>query len=653
MKKLMTIAALAFIGLAAQAQEVPAFPGAEGHARYITGGRGTDETPAVVRHVTTLEDNNSEGSLRWAVSGSAPKIVVFDVAGVIALKSDLTIGENTTLAGQTAPYPGITVRYFTLRPKANTVIRFISIRRGEEINVNDGADGIWQRETTGIMLDHCSVSWCIDELASFYDNNNFTMQWCTIAESLTNSGHTKGAHGYGGIWGGKLASFHHNLLAHVENRAPRFNGARYGWTGYTRNMDYSKYNWENTVQAENVDFRNCVMYNWGSGKCYGGPGGGQINIVNNYYKAGPSTGNKTTVTQVDVASLNNADSKHPELYGMTSRYYVNGNYVTAASTPENYDWNGVNYSGTTYLIDGERYSTDVNNFYGATVEHKNNDKGESCVKIKMDAPCPTGAVTTHTAQKAYEKVLAYAGQSLFRDREDTRYAEEVETGTALYKGCVTNKSGIIDVVWDVYPYTIPGTEGLTKKSDIQKKLLEIWTAEGKTFTDDELAQEYAKYWKNSKYMSIIPDPDEDGIPGTYKYPTGNGNTRPASFDKDNDGMEDEWELVNGLDPTNPDDALTYTVDSKKWYRNIEVYINSLVEDIMKNGNKDAETAVEEYYPASNTSTGIEEMKNASKLSSTVEYYSLNGSRLASPEKGINIRKITFSDGTTLTSKVIK
>ena len=213
------------------------------------------------------------------------------MGGVIPLTKELTIGANTTIAGQTAPAPGITLRYFTVRPHGdNIIMRFIRIRRGQEINVNDGADAIWAREYNGMILDHCSFSWSIDEVASFYDNNNFTMQWCTIAESLNNAGHDKGAHGYGGIWGGKLASFHHNMIAHVNNRVPRFNGARYEWDGYQDNALYDKYKWENSVQAENVDFRNCVMYNWGnSNGCYGGPGGGQVNIINNYYKGGPST----------------------------------------------------------------------------------------------------------------------------------------------------------------------------------------------------------------------------------------------------------------------------------------------------------------------------------------------------------------------------
>ena len=216
-KQIITAVILATATLTASAQ-VPAFPGAEGHGRYATGGRG-----GTVVHVTNLNDSGT-GSLRSAVS-SKNRIVVFDVAGEIALQSDLVIKDNITIAGQTAPYPGITLRYFTVRPGANNIIRFIRIRRGEEKDVNEGADALWQREKTLMMLDHCSFSWSIDEVASFYDNNNFTMQWCTIGESLNNAGHDKGAHGYGGIWGGKLASFHHNMILHVNNRSPRFNGA--------------------------------------------------------------------------------------------------------------------------------------------------------------------------------------------------------------------------------------------------------------------------------------------------------------------------------------------------------------------------------------------------------------------------------------------
>ena len=601
-KKIFTTMAAALMSAAALAQ-TPAFPGAEGHGRYVTGGRG-----GKVIHVTNLNDSGT-GSFREAVK-SGKRIIVFDVAGVIALKSDLKIGDNITILGQTAPSPGITLRYYTVQPGNNNIIRFLRIRRGEEKNINDGADATWQRNKTGIIFDHCSFSWSIDEVASFYDNNNFTMQWCTVAESLTNPGHSKGAHGYGGIWGGKLASFHHNFLGHLMNRGPRFNGARYGWTGYTSNKDYDTYKWENPVQAENVDFRNCVMYN-AQGTCYGGPGGGQINIVNNYYKAGPSQslkiktlngikvsvssgkerGSQDRITQVTVSNSGNSDKKHPEYYEMTSRYFISGNTTetTKGTVTKNQDWKGVVYDKGTYTYNGERYSADKKNFYGDAVAHQTID-GVSCVKIKMDNPAPTGEVTTHSAAEAFSKVLAYGGASLYRDEIDARYMEEAKTGTAQYKGSITQSPGIIDKVSDVNGYT------------------------ESTF-------------------------------GTASH--------PADFDTDKDGIPDAWELANGLNPNNDSDALTYSLDGKGYYTNLEVYANSLVENIMKQGNADAESKVDEYYPAWKNPTGISQITSNPGELVEVKYYSLNGTLLSAPQKGINIRKMLFQNGKTVVDKVIK
>ena len=603
-KKILTSMAAALVSAAALAQ-APAFPGAEGHGRYVTGGRG-----GKVIHVTNLNDKGT-GSFRAAVTGNSKKIIVFDVAGVIPLASDLTIGANTTILGQTAPSPGITLRYYTVRPEDNCIIRFIRLRRGQEKDVNDGADATWQRNKTGIIFDHCSFSWSIDEVASFYDNNNFTMQWCTVAESLTNPGHSKGAHGYGGIWGGKLASFHHNFVGHLMNRGPRFNGARYGWTGYTSNKDYDTYKWENPVQAENVDFRNCVMYN-AQGTCYGGPGGGQINIVNNYYKAGPSQsltsktlngikvsvstgkerGGQDRITQVTVSSSGNSDKKHPEFYEMTSRYFINGNTTetTKGTITRNQDWKGVVYDKGTYTYNGERYSADKKNFYGDAIAHQTID-GVSCVKIKMDDPAPTGEVTTHSAAEAFSKVLAYGGASLYRDEIDARYMEEAKTGTAQYKGSITQSPGIIDKVSDVNGYT------------------------ESTF-------------------------------GTA--------SRPADFDTDKDGIPDAWELANGLNPNDDSDALTYSLDGKGYYTNLEVYANSLVEDIMKQGNADAENKVDEYYPECKNPTGISQVISSYPGGiAKVTYYSLNGTFLSAPQKGINIRKMLFQNGKTIVDKVVK
>ena len=582
MKKLLMTITAAVLSIAAFAQ-APAFPGAEGHGRYVTGGRG-----GKIVHVTNLNDSGT-GSLRAAVNGSDKKIVVFDVGGVIALKSDLKIGANTTIAGQTAPAPGITVRYYTIRPDAsNIIVRFIRFRRGQEKDVNDGADAIWTRHQTGQIYDHCSFSWSIDEVASFYDNNNFTMQWCTLAESLNNAGHGKGAHGYGGIWGGKLASFHHNLIAHVNNRSPRFNGARYDWTGYTSNKLYSQYKWANAVQSENVDFRNCVIYNCGNG-CYGGPGGGRINIVNNYYKTGPAA-STDRVTNISIGN-STSSSDNSKYWNMTSLYYIKGNQVNSNASR---DWTGINYDSGVFTINGEKYTLDTNHYYGDDVTYTKNSAGQDCVRIRLENPTEAGEVTTHSALKAYEKVLSFAGASLNRDDVDTRYAKETREGTATYSGSVTKKKGRIDLVSDVQGYT------------------------------------------------------------EANFGTG---SRPAGYDTDNDGIPDEWEKANGLNPNNASDALLFTLDKKNWYSNIEVYLNSLVQDIMLQGNADADESVDEYYPAYvNPATGekVDEINGGNPEGGkiTTEDVSFTISQLTNT--GNNTSSVwDFNDGITISNEKSK
>ena len=580
MKKLFILLTVIAVSLTAMADNVPAFPGAEGHGRYVTGGRKSDGTTTVV-HVTNLNDSGT-GSFRAAVTGGSYRTIVFDVAGVIALKSDVKFKDNITILGQTAPYPGVTVRYYTVQPGANNIVRFIRFRRGEEKNVNEGADASWQRNKTGMILDHCSFSWSIDEVASYYDNNNFTMQWCTIAESLVNAGHGKGAHGYGGIWGGKLASFHHNLIAHVANRSPRFNGARYDWTGYTGNKLYDQYQWKNAVQSENVDFRNCVVYNCANG-CYGGPGGGYVNMVNNYYKTGPS-GTTSRVTTVSIAN-STSSSDNQKYWDMTSRYYINGNQL---NNNENYDWTNVTYDNGVVTHNGLKYTKDPNHYYGENLEYTNIN-GVDCLPIKLDSPiAPIGEITTHVAATAFDKVLAYAGSSLHRDEVDARYMTETHDGTATYTGSVTKKKGLIDKVVDANGYT------------------------------------------------------------EETFPTGQ---HPADYDSDGDGIPDDWELANGLDPEDKSDGNKYTVDPRGWYTNLEVFASSLVEDIMKAGNTDAQSTIDEYYPAYNSTTSIGTVRTSAIVAT--EYYDLSGRRLEQPQHGLNIRIERMADGRTVASKVIR
>ncbi|MBD5321801.1 MAG: pectate lyase [Bacteroides sp.] len=575
------------------ADEVPAFPGAEGHGRYVTGGRG-----GKVLHVTNLNDSG-DGSLRWALSQSGAKTIVFDVSGYIDLKSQLDVTSNTTIAGQTAPEGGITLRYYTLYLGKcdNVIIRFIRSRRSQVKDVNDGADATWGRRRKNIIIDHCSFSWSIDEVASFYDNCNFTMQWCTIAEGLANPGHSKGAHSYGGIWGGKEASFHHNYLSHIQNRAPRFNGARYEWTNWDKDR------FENTVDAERVDFRNNVIYNWGNGNgCYGGPGGGYINMVNNYYKAGPGTKNRTRVTEVSVGTSGN--STNEALRGLSSRYYINGNYVTAASTPKNYDWKGVIYDGGLVTNNGDRYIPDPNHKFGEKVEYVKIN-GVDHLKLKLDAPVDAGVVTTQDAETAYDRILDNVGASLYRDAVDVRYMEEARTGTVTYNGNVAY------VDKDGNKYATSNTKGI---------------------------------------LDFINDPDGQENSATASFPGLKSLSRSSDFDTDGDGMPDGWEIANGLNP-NVNDASLYTVDPRGWYTNIEVYANSLVEQIMKAGNQDAIEAVDEYYPESRQSS-LQKVEIRGEVE-RIEYYDLSGIRLSEPVRGINIRRTVFTDGSSVTDKVIK
>jgi len=597
MKKLLISVSSLLLAFGLSASEsAPAFPGAEGHGRYVTGGRGGE-----VRHVTNLNDSGP-GSLRQALSGTTPKIIVFDVSGYIDLRSQLNVTSNTTIAGQTAPDGGITLRYYTLYfgNCDNVIVRFIRSRRSQVKDVNDGADATWGRKRKNIIIDHCSFSWSIDEVASFYDNRNFTLQWSTIAEGLANPGNTKGAHSYGGIWGGKNASFHHNFVAHIQNRAPRFNGARYAWDGYDKTV------YSSTVDAERVDFRNCLMYNWGNGNgCYGGPGGGYVNMVNNYYKAGPGTRNKTRVTQVSVASDGNAEGS--SLKGYASRYYINGNYVTAASNPEDYDWSGVIYDGGLLTLNGERYIADAAHLYGENVSYVNiNDT--DCVSLKLDEQIDPGEVTTHSATDVYDKILDYCGASLYRDDADIRYMEETRTGTTTYKGNVA----YVDANGKSYPTS--NTSGI---------------------------------------LDFINAPDGEQNPKTASFPELPSNTRQDDYDSDGDGIPDVWEVAQGLNPNDGTDGKLYTLDPRGWYTNVEVYINSLVEPIMKAGNMDAISAVDEYYPKINlVESGIKDTFVSGQIE-RIEYYNLQGMRLAEPAQGVSIRRTVYTDGKIVTDKVVK
>ena len=419
------------------AETAIAFPGAEGFGKDVTGGRG-----GKVYKVTNLNDSG-EGSLRAAISASGSRIIVFDVSGTIELQSRLSISNgNVTIAGQTAPGDGITLKRHPVVVNAdNVIIRFLRFRMGDEAGVEADALGAFERKN--IIVDHCSMSWSVDECVSFYNNDNFTLQWCIISESLRNSVHSKDSHGYGGIWGGKFASFHHNLLANHDSRNPRF--------GERANSIYAL--------TDLVDYRNNVVYNWGGNSSYGGEGM-NINIVNNYYKPGPAT-KSSTLDRIYSPDKNKVVGS--EVYDKWGKFYITGNVIEGRTNLNTDNW--------TYGVYNQLHSS-----YGTVPAA---DKAA----MKMNEAHPiNNNVITQTAQLAYEKVLLYSGASYKRDAVDLRILEHVKNKTYTANGSsgdTGSRFGIIDTQSDVGGWPVLNSlpapadtdkDGMPDAWEISKKL---------------------------------------------------------------------------------------------------------------------------------------------------------------------------------------
>lgn len=412
-----------------------AFPTAEGYGKYTTGGRGGE-----VIEVTNL-NSSGVGSFGAAISASGPRTVIFRVSGTIEGSFTINNGD-ITIAGQTAPGDGICIKGNISCNANNIIIRYIRVRwdpaQGEQ-------DAIGGRYKENIIFDHVTASWSTDETMSLYHNENITIQWCIIAQACPKADTDE--HRFGGIWGNQYGTYHHNLIVHNASRNIRWASG----CGYN-------------------DYRNNVIYNWEYENCYGGEANqvgdrrtppipySTINMIANYYKAGPaSTSNKRY-------QICNPSSRASNDYGS---WYVSDNYVYGSTTNTNDNWEGV--SGSEY--------------------------------IRMDAPWDAMRINQESAVDAYESVLASAGCSFpVRDIVDADIIDDVVNGIAKY-----------------------GNNG------------------------------------------IISDPSEVG-----GWPT--LNSLPAPLDSDHDGMPDEWETQNGLDPNNADDRNDI---GDGGYTMLENYLNCL------------------------------------------------------------------------------
>ncbi|MBR1735785.1 MAG: pectate lyase, partial [Firmicutes bacterium] len=340
--------------------------------------------------VTNLNDSG-EGSFRDAVSQSN-RIIVFDVSGTIMLKSRLMVkSSNLTILGQTAPGEGICIGGESVAFEGknseegllrNVIVRYLRFRMGD--NSSSSEDGVGVKFAENVILDHCSVSWSVDECLSSYAVKNFTAQWCIVSESLNNSVHPKGSHGYGGIWGGINSSFHHNLVSHHTSRNPRIAGTTVGTYLGTPQSDSA------------VDIRNNVFYAWGHGSGYGRENGVRVNFVNNYYKPSSEAGSKINIYESYTGGDNN----------IGSCIYANGNVMEGNATITKYNRSGVKAHND---LGDYIYIEDISDGITDNSVFKPNDQ------YIYDYP-----VLTDTAEEAYRKVIDQAGASLKRDKTDTR-----------------------------------------------------------------------------------------------------------------------------------------------------------------------------------------------------------------------------------------
>ncbi len=368
------LACCTFATAAAKKEKISAFPGAEGYGRFAQGGRGGD-----VYHVTSLKDSGP-GSLRKGIEEcDGPRTIVFDVSGTIKLKDKLTLdSSNVTIAGQTAPGDGITLRdhTFNIRDCSDVIIRYIRVRLGDE----SGSEGdtINVSRVNDTIFDHITATWGVDGNMDTEYLSNFTLQWSIYGEALHYSNHHKGGHAM-------LMSFrktsgntsiHHNLLFSSRNRHPTLGGGKV----------------EQSNKDAIFDFRNNVVYNRSGSTNLAI---GQFNMINNYYRPGPNTNTK--------------DDPHPYRPKAPADDVTVG-YMSGTVFEGNEKWSNDNHLAMQW---GTRDPNGLDTSYPGDVSKEKFLLPAEPV-AKADRP------TTHSGKEAYELVLDRAGASKCRDAADKR-----------------------------------------------------------------------------------------------------------------------------------------------------------------------------------------------------------------------------------------
>ncbi|MBF4517807.1 T9SS C-terminal target domain-containing protein [Flavobacterium sp. ANB] len=427
-----------------------AFPGAEGYGRFAVGGRG-----GRIVEVDNLNDSGP-GSFRAAVNdGSGPKTIVFNVSGNIKLEDRLVVNNPyITIAGQTAPGEGITISKAPVGLTGNDgVIRFLKVRIGS----GKTYDGMGLTGANHSIIDHCSISWTIDESFSSRGAHNITLQRTLISEALNVAGHDKyevgKMHGFAATIGGDIGSFHHNLLAHNYGRNWSIGGGLNGDGYYTGRLD----------------IRNNVVYNWGQRTTDGGAN--EVNFVNNYYKPGAST--------KYFYALN---AQHEGVGKGKQQYYFRGNIMEGYFDEKNQE------KGRT-----------------ATISHNEIVKYETFV----DKPFFESFVKTESAKAAYKNVLSDVGASEpFFDKHDNRIIGETLKGTFTFKGSKSGLGGMIDSDKDLGDSSEYASEKRSSDWDTDHDGLPNWW---------EVAHNLNENSKAGDFSDTNSDIDKDGYTQLDEY----------------------------------------------------------------------------------------------------------------------------------------
>ena len=468
---------------------VPAFPGAEGGGKFSFGGRG-----GRVFVVTSLADSGP-GTLREACESAGPRIVVFNVAGIIHLEKPVYIeAPYITIDGHTAPGDGICIADNGLVDNAHdVVIRYLRLRRGNMDIFN--RHGVHYGNPVGnIILDHISASWGQDQNIDTYRHMyqptnggpalklpavNVTIQWTISSEALNTYNHASG-----GDWGGRNSGFHHNLLACNTGRNPSI------------------------AMTYDFNFVNNVLFNWRHRTLDGGDKDSRYNIINNYYKPGPAANHGPVAYRILLPS---ATQKKPDLIAYFGKAYVAGNVVEGNEKVTADNWSG-----------GVQFSD------GGTKDDPTTVTNDSMKKIvaavRVDQPFPMPAMTISSAGEAFDAVVKNVGANLpHRDAVDVRVIEAVKTGKVWGEGK------------EITPTPM---KGLAKNN--------IGKAGNGIITDISQVGGYPEYKGEP-----IKDLGADGIPLSWKnkYHLDVTDAGLAQKDLQGDGYTVMDKYLAGLDPT--------------------------------------------------------------------------------------------------------